>query len=536
MPFDAPLEDALTLTAMVERSIAKYPDKVAYSCLGAQLTYREFDRLATAFSAYLQSAGFSAGDHIALMLPNSLVYPICVLGILRAGMTVISVNPNYTLRELDHQLTDAEADAIVAPLDSLPLIRKVTPDARLRKVIFATASDLEPASSKWQPDEGAMGQDGAISLGAVLRIGRESPFSPPPVDADDIAFLQYTGGTTGVSKGAALSHANLLANAIQQTTWLQGAFVRGDTSCITSLPLYHIFPINVMFLLLRIGGTSRLMPNPRDLKQLLAEMKRAPFHVMPGVNTLFNGLLASGELRKEDFAAVRIIMGAGASVLEATAGKWKEATGVPITEGYGLTECSPGVTFNALGDGWTGTVGYPFPSTDVLIIDAAGDAAPLGVAGELCVKGPQVFAGYWKRPEESSKVFTKDGWFRTGDVATMDETGKIRIVDRLKDMILVSAFNVYPNEIEAVVAMLPAVLECACVGLPDERSGEAPHLFIVRRADGLSAEEVTAHCRANLTAYKVPRSVTFVEALPKSPVGKILRRKLRDDLASTISS
>jgi long-chain acyl-CoA synthetase len=269
------------------------------------------------------------------------------------------------------------------------------------------------------------------------------------------------------------------------------------------------------------------MPNPRDMQQLFAEMRRNPFHVMIGVNTLFNGLLSSGQLRKEDFAAVRVVMGAGASVLQSVAERWQAATGVPLTEGYGLTECAPGVTFNALGPGWTGTVGYPFPSTDVQIIDADGNVLPIG-PGELCVKGPQVFSGYWKRPEETAKVFTKDGWFRTGDIATMNERGMFSIVDRLKDMILVSAFNVYPNEIEAVVTMLPEVAECACVGVPDAKSGEVPHLFIVRRDAKLDEATVTAHCRANLTAYKVPRHISFVESLPKSPVGKILRRELRD--------
>ena len=528
MPTTVELEEGLTLPGMFARSAAQYPKNIAYSCLGVDLTYEQVEKLVTAFAVHLQQSGLTAGDHVALMLPNSLVYPICALAVLKAGMTVVSVNPMYTARELTHQLKDSGANAIVAGEELLALVRQVQPDTQIKHIVFASAADLSPTGGAWPPTPALTAHADATSFGAALNAGAAATFNVPVADPGDNAFLQYTGGTTGPSKGAALTHAHLLANVVQQTTWLREAFIAGNTSCITPLPLYHIFPVNVMFLLLRVGGTNRLLPNPRDMQQLYTEMRRKPFHVMPGVNTLFNGLLASGELRKEDFSSARIIMGAGASVQQSVAQRWKEATGVPLTEGYGLTECSPGVTFNELGPGWTGTVGYPFPSTDVQIIDTEGNVLPMGQAGELCVKGPQVFAGYWNRPEETAKVFTADGWFRTGDIAVMNERGMFSIVDRLKDMILVSAFNVYPNEIEGVVSMLSAVAECACVGVPDARSGEVPHLFIVKRDSSLDVETVIAHCRANLTAYKVPRHVSFVETLPKSPVGKILRRELRD--------
>jgi long-chain acyl-CoA synthetase len=529
MPFEIPMEEGLTVPAMVERSMARYPDRAAFSCLGATLGYRELDRLASAFAGFLQARGLRPGDHVALMLPNSLVYPIALLGVLRAGMAVVSVNPLYTARELAHQLQDSSAKAIVTSEAVLPLLRQIAADTPLlQHVMVAGAADLLPGAATWQPDASAQPHEGATSLAAALSEGQASGFVAPAIQASDIAFLQYTGGTTGVSKGAALSHASMLASVMQSLTWQQTIFRPGETDCITPLPLYHIYPLNVALMLLCTGGTNRLVPNPRDLQQLLGEMRRGPFAVLLGVNTLFNGLLACGALNPAEFAGTRIVIGAGATIQQAVAERWKASTGMPISEGYGLTECSPGVTFNVIGGpDWTGSVGLPVPSTDVQLIDGEGCAVPVGSPGELCIKGPQVFAGYWQRPEETRKAFTADGWFRTGDIATMDARGLIYIVDRLKDMILVSGFNVYPNEIEAVVAMLPSVLECACVGVPDERCGEVPHLVVVRRDAALDAAQLTAHCRANLAAYKVPRHISFVDALPKSPVGKILRRELR---------
>ena len=527
---DAPLEEGLTLTAMIDRSIERYPERVAFSVLGVDLTYRELDRLADGFSRYLLQEGMMPGDHVALMLPNGLEYPVCAIGVLRAGMAVVSVNPMYTARELAHQLQDSGAKAIVAGEALLPLVHQVQGETLARHVVFTNAFRFAPGAGLQHAHTRPIPQ-GAISLGDALKQGAEAKETRPAVRDSDIAFLQYTGGTTGPSKGAALSHANVMAGVIQQATWLRAAFVPGDTVCVTPLPLYHIFALNIMLMSLLVGAANRLVPNPRDMTQLVGELKRAPFHVLPAVNTLLNALLNSGLLLREDFASTRLVIGAGASVLESVGTRWKEVTGIPLTEGYGLTECSPGVTFNLIGAGWTGSIGMPFPSTDVKIMDSEGRTASIGTAGELCVKGPQVFSGYWRRPEETQKVFTGDGWFRTGDVATMDERGMFKIVDRLKDMILVSAFNVYPNEIEAVVTMMPSVVECACVGVPDDRTGEAPHLFVVRRAADLDAAQIISHCKANLTAYKVPRHISFVDALPKSPVVKILRRELRDRLA-----
>jgi len=529
IPHEAPLEDGLTLPAMVARSVARYPDVVAFECLGVGISYRELDRWSLRFAAHLQRSGLAAGDRVALMLPNSLAYPVAALGVLRAGMAVVSVNPLYTARELAYQLRDSGAKAIVTSETILPMLREIQAETALQHIVYATAAELWPTSAAFQPEAGQPPQPGATTFAEALGGGAvSSGFVEPAISANDIAFLQYTGGTTGVSKGAALTHASMIAAVVQQIVWQPSVYLPGDTSCVTPLPLYHIYPLNVMLMLLSIGGTNRLVPNPRELSQLVAEMKRAPFHILLGLNTLFNGLLASGQLDKAQFAAARIVYSAGAAGQQAVAERWKAATGIAFSESYGLTECSPGVTSNVLGAaGWTGSIGVPVPSTDVLLIDAEGRPVPIGTPGELCVKGPQVFAGYWQRPEESLKAFTEDGWLRTGDIATMDENGRFYIVDRLKDMILVSGFNVYPNEIEAVVAMMPAVLECACIGVPDERSGEVPALFVVRRDASLDAAQVAAHCRANLTGYKQPRQIHFIEALPKSPVGKILRRELR---------
>ena len=527
---DAPLEVGLTLHGMVARSVAKYGSRIAFSCRGVDMSYSELDQLANNLAGYFQSIGLVAGDRVALMLPNSLEYPACALAVLRAGMAVVSVNPLYTARELAHQLQDSGAKAIVVGQSLLPLVRLVQLETPLKHIIYTAGSGSLYADRAPTTQDGEFLSSGEVLIQAALQIGLSEGFSPPQVNDTDLAFLQYTGGTTGVSKGAALSHSNVMSGVTQQATWLRAAFIPGDTSCVTPLPLYHIFALNIMLLCLLVGGTNRLVTNPRDMDELIAEMRRATFHVLPAVNTLLNAMAASGLLTKDDFIGTRLVIGAGASVMQSVAERWQQVTGIPLTEGYGLTECSPGVTFNLIGAGFTDSVGMPFPSTDVIVINEAGQPVQIGEPGELCVKGPQVFEGYWHRPEETKKVFTADGWFRTGDVATMNDRGMFKIVDRLKDMILVSAFNVYPNEIEAVVSMMPSVAECACVGVPDERSGEAPHLFVVKRDQDVDSAQIVAHCRANLTAYKVPRRITFVDALPKSPVGKILRRSLRDGL------
>lgn len=526
MPLDAPIETGLTLPALLERSFERYSERTSYTCFGAGLSYRSLNRYSHALAAYLQGIGLKAGDRVALMLPNSIAYPVALAGALHAGMAVVSVNPLYTARELEHQLRDSGARAIVNSEPALPLLAKLA-DSPIEHVICASAADLSARGGTWQPSAGP-DADGFTWLADALAQGESAPFTAPVVDASDIAFLQYTGGTTGAAKGAALTHASMLAAAQIQLTWMRAAFKEEGTACVTPLPLYHIYPINIALMLLSSGGTNRLVQNPREIEQLIGELRRGPFGMFLGVNTLLNGLLASGKLAREDFVGTHIVICAGAATQRAVAERWKAATGVPISESYGLTECSPGVTSNVIGGpDWTGTIGVPVPSTDVRLIDADGRPVALGERGELCVKGPQVFAGYWNRPDETRNAFTGDGWLRTGDIATMDEMGLIRIVDRLKDMILVSGFNVYPNEIEAVVAMMPEVLECACIGVPDERSGEAPHLFVVPRDPGLTAAQIEAHCRENLTAYKRPRHISFVQSLPKSPVGKILRKELR---------
>lgn len=528
MPLDAPIEPGLTLPGLLLRSFDRYPEHIAFTCAGADLSYSALERLSSAFAAYWQHCGMQQGDRVALMLPNSLVYAVALTGALRAGLVVVSVNPLYTARELAYQLKDSGATAIVASHAALPLIDQVSVESDLLHVVYATAEELLPTGTEWPLNRGRGMHDGVTPFGHAIALGEAGTFATPKIDANDIAFLQYTGGTTGVAKGAALSQANMVASAVQMLTWLDKVFEPGNCSCVTPLPLYHIYPLNVALLLFSRGGTNRLLANPRDIGALLTEFKRAPFSILIGVNTLFNGLLASGGLTREDFAGTGTVIGAGATIQQSVAQRWNEATGVPIREGYGLTECSPCVAFNVLGGAeWTGSIGVPMPSTDVQVIGGEGRAVQPGERGELCVKGPQVFSGYWGRPGESAKAFTEDGWFRTGDVVTMDGNGFLYVVDRLKDMILVSGFNVYPNEIEAVVAMMPSVLECACIGEPDDRSGEVPHLFVVPRDESVTAAQVEAHCRTNLTAYKVPRHISFVDALPKSPVGKILRKELR---------
>ncbi len=521
MPFDAPIEANLTLVEVLERSFATYHDHIAFACDGVAITYSRLDADSRAFAAFLQSEGYRQGERVALMLPNSLFYPVAMVGALRAGLVVVSINPLYTAREAAHQLHDSGAALIVASEALIPLLHEVGTQVRLKHLICSGISTTDTHALP----------KGAMTFAHALRIGYELPLVSPAIRPDHLAFLQYTGGTTGVAKGAGLSHANMVAGVTQMLTWLNEVYVPGNCACITPLPLYHIYPLNVALLVMSRGGVNRLVSNPRNLDALMTEIKRGPFSVLLGVNTLFNSLLASGKLDRADFAGTKVVIGAGATVQLAVARRWDEATGVPIREGYGLTECSPCVTFNSLhGAQWTGSIGLPVPSTDVKLIDRSGDVVPEGQSGELCVKGPQVFKGYWNRPEETADAFTADGWFRTGDIARFDATGHLYLVDRVKDMILVSGFNVYPNEIEGVVALMPGVLECACIGAPSERTGEEPILFVVLKDKALQAANIEAHCRAHLAAYKIPRRITFVEALPKSAVGKILRKDLRSYL------
>jgi long-chain acyl-CoA synthetase len=475
LPRDLDFDEGETLVTLLERSFARYAPRTAVSCAGESLTFAEVERASALLARYLQAAGLERGDRVALLLPNTLLYPVALAAILRAGMVGVTMNPLYTARELQYQLGDSGAAALLAGEPFMPLVAEALDQTQVRHVLRVPMQGvrqalLAPAAPSAVQ---AGGRDArSVSLCDAVASLPPSSFTAAQVQPSDLAFLQYTGGTTGVSKGACLTHRSVLASVLQ----------------------------------------------------------RAPFDMLIGVNTLYNAMVASPELSKVDFSRCRLAIGAGASIQEAVAKKWVQAGGPPITEAYGLTETSPSVSFNA--PGRNGTIGAPVPSTDVLIVDDAGQPVPPGTPGELLIKGPQVFAGYWKREEETRKAFTADGWFKTGDVVTMDEQGLMYIVDRKKDMILVSGFNVYPNEIEAVVAMHPEVLECACIGVPDERSAEAPHLFVVRRSPGLLAEELEAHCRKLLAPYKVPRHITFVEALPKSAVGKILRKELRPQSAA----
>jgi len=530
VPHEISIEPGLTLSDLLDRAIARFAERPAFSCRGATLTFAELETFAAAFAAFLQSRGLAPGDRFAIMQPNGLAYPIALLGALRAGLVVVNVNPLYTPRELSHQLSDSGARAILVLEDLLPTLDKVTRQTSIELTLHSPTSDLQGYWRSLAQAEPRSHADisGSLDFASALAVGLRSPFRAPEIDESAPAFLQYTGGTTGISKGAVLTHANMVAGTIQESTWFAPALPEGEASIITPLPLYHIYPLAVLLYGIVRGCHNRLVPDPRNLPQLIATMGEAPFEMFLGINTLLVSLLSDPELTKVDFSRTRCVTAAGAAVQIAVADRWQAVTGVPLSEAYGLTEASPGVALNPCGaDRWTQRVGIPLPSTDIRLVDENGLDLEVEQAGELWVRGPQVFAGYWRRPEETREVLTEDGWLRTGDIAVMDELGYLRIVDRKKDMILVSGFNVYPNEIEDVVAQLPGVRECACVGVPDGKTGEAARLLVVA-SEPLSVEAVREHCRRNLTAYKVPRHISFVESLPKSSVGKILRRELRD--------
>lgn len=520
-----------TLATLMEGSFAKHGPRTAVTCNGESLTFAEVERASVRIGGFLQAAGLRFGDRVALLLPNHLLYPVALAAIARAGFVGVTVNPLYTAREVEHQLADSGAMALLVADPFMALAAEAIERTEVRLVISAPMREVKKALLAAPREQPAPRRDADVKVTTLGdAVAQDASFVRPQVRPGDLAFLQYTGGTTGVSKGACLTHRNVLVSVLQMQSWLRLMFDLEKLELVTPLPLYHIFPLGIALMALVSGGHNRLVVNPRDIKALCAELQRAPFDMLIGVNTLFNGMVNAPELAAVDFSRCRMAIGAGASIQEAVARKWVEAGGPPITEAYGLTETSPSATFNA--PGRNGAIGVPVPSTDVLIVDEAGEPVPLGTPGELLIKGPQVFAGYWKREGETRKVFTEDGWFRTGDVVTMDAQGLMRIVDRKKDMILVSGFNVYPNEIEGVVAMHPGVLECACVGVPDERCGEVPHLFVVRRSAALDEQQIEAHCRELLAAYKVPRHITFLEALPKSTVGKILRKELRAPAAA----
>jgi len=540
VPAEIALNEFQSLGELFEKSVARYRDRVAYINMGAEITYGQLDKLSRDFAAYLQSVlKLPRGARIALMMPNVLQYPVCMFGALRAGYTVVNCNPLYMPRELQHQLEDSGAEAIVILENFAHVLSEVIADTAVKHVVMARMGDLLgfPKGAvvnfvvkyvkKMVP---AWRLPRAVNFRKALDKGAGAAFNPVAVNQDDIAFLQYTGGTTGVAKGAMLTHRNLLANLTQAHAWINGVVKEGSEFVVTALPLYHIFALTAnCFTFIKLGASNLLITNPRDIPGFVAELAKYPFTILVGVNTLFNALLHNEAFARLDFSRLNVALGGGMAVQKAVAEKWKRVTGKPLIEAYGLTESSPAVTINPLNIAeYTGSIGLPLPSTDVAIRDDSGADVAQGQAGELCVRGPQVMKGYYQRPDETANAFTPDGFLHTGDVAVMDEKGFLRIVDRKKDMILVSGFNVYPNEVEDVVAMHPGVLEVAALGVRNERSGEAVKIFVVRKDPALTAEALIAHCRDNLTGYKVPHYVEFRDELPKTNVGKILRRALRE--------
>ncbi len=519
-----------SVTALMEAAMQRYVDKPAFRCAGQTLSYADVDRLSRDFAAYLQNKlGVRRGDRIAVMTPNLLAFPIVFLGIIRAGAAQVNVNPLYTAHELEHQLNDAGVETIIVFSGVSATVAEVKARTGLKTVITNGIGDGSGVNIPSPPVDARL--SGAIGLADALAEGAGLPFTPVELKGDDLLFLQYTGGTTGLSKGAALSHRNLVANVEMFRAFTAGRMNEGEEVIVTAIPLYHIFALMVNFLTyFSLGADNWLVPNPRDFDSFIDTMKKSRPSVFMGVNTLYAGLVAHPKSKEVDWSRLKLAGGGGAAIIPAVSQKWQQMTGVIIHEGYGLSETSPVVSFNPM---WltefTGTTGLPMPSTDVKLLGDDDQEAAHGASGEIVVKGPQVMAGYWNKPEANQAAFTKDGYFRTGDVGVFDDRGYLKIVDRKKDMIIVSGFNVYPNEIEAVATGCAGVLECACVGVPDEKSGEAVKLFVVKAADAqLSEAEVIAHCRTELTGYKIPRHVVFVTALPKSTVGKILRRELRD--------
>ena len=520
----------------------QFASRPAYTCMGKTLTYAELERLSAGFGAYLQSLGLKPGARVALMMPNVLQYPVAMMAVLRAGYIVVNVNPLYTPRELEHQLKDSGAEAIVILENFATTLQAVIARTQVKHVVVASMGELLGGLKgaivnfvvrrvkKMVP---AWSLPGHVRFGAALRAGQGMSLKPVKVVLSDVAFLQYTGGTTGVSKGATLLHSNILANVAQNALWTEDAYVLKPRPAqvinICALPLYHIFAPTVNAMMgMQMGAHCILIPNPRDIPGFVKELQKYPFNIFPGLNTLFNALLNNEDFRKLDFKPLILTLGGGMAVQKAVADRWKALTGGAITEGYGLSETSPVATANKFSAGdYTGTIGLPLPSTEIAIRDEDGNTLPFGEVGEICIRGPQVMAGYWNRPDETAKVMTADGFFKSGDMGFMDDKGYTKIVDRKKDMILVSGFNVYPNELEDVVAQHPGVLEVAAIGVPDEHSGEVPKLFVVKRDPGLTVETLLAYCRENLTGYKRPKYIEFRTELPKTNVGKILRRELR---------
>ncbi|OCJ68644.1 long-chain-fatty-acid--CoA ligase [Agrobacterium tumefaciens] len=543
VPSEIPASANTSLVELFEKSCAKFADRKAFSSMGKSLTYRDLDIETRAVAAWLQSRGLEKGDRVAVMMPNILQNPVAVYGILRAGMIVVNVNPLYTPRELEHQLKDSGSKALFVLENFAHVAQQAVPKTAVRHVVVAAMGDLLGLKGhivnlvvrKVKKLVPAYAIPGSISFKAVLKEGQGFSLKAVRLLPQDIAFLQYTGGTTGISKGAILTHANLLANKAQISLWLDAAFTqRKDRpevlNFICALPLCHIFALTVNSLMgIALGGHNLLIANPRDIPGFVKELSHYRPHIFPGINTLFNALMNNEDFRKLDLSSLILVLGGGMAVQRPVAERWLSMVGCPIAEGYGLSETSPVATVNRLdATEFSGTIGLPISSTEIDIRDEEGNSLPTGEVGEICIRGPQVMAGYWQRPDETAKAMTEDGFFRSGDMGFMDERGYTKIVDRKKDMILVSGFNVYPNEIEEVAASHPGVLECAAIGVPDEHSGETVKLFVVKKDQSLTEAELKAFCAKSLTNYKRPKIIEFRTELPKSNVGKILRRELRN--------
>ncbi|MGH8199957.1 MAG: AMP-binding protein [Steroidobacteraceae bacterium] len=538
--------DPARLTSLVEllrQACATYRARTAYEQMGRRITFAQLDEQTRSFAAWLQAAGMVKGDRMAIMLPNTLQYPIALFGALRAGLIVVNTNPLYTARELQHQLEDSGAAAIVVLENFAHVVQEVAPHTRLKKVLVTAAGDLlgfpkglivnyvvrhrRKQVPRWSIP-------GALDFREAVRAGRQLPLNPVEVGSEDIAFLQYTGGTTGVAKGAMLTHGNVSWNLLQAEAWLAGRFSREPGVLITAIPLYHVFALTANCLLFaHLGWKNVLIINARDFPSLVKEMRKQPFAFFTGVNTLFNALLHTPGFDSIDFSHLQVTLGGGMAVQESVAKRWKEVTGNVLTQAWGLTETSPAATINPTGEEFNGSIGLPIPSTEIDVRDDEGQELPLGQTGEICVRGPQVMRGYWNRPEETSKVMLPGGWLRTGDVGYMDERGYVFLQDRKKDLILVSGFNVYPNEVEAVAATHPGILECAAVAEANEHSGEVVALYVVRKDPNVTEQDIIEHCRKSLAGYKVPKRVYFRKELPKSNVGKILRKELRKTPSSS---
>jgi long-chain acyl-CoA synthetase len=543
VPTDIDLTQYRSLVQLLQESFEKYKDRTAYSFMGKDVSFGRTDALSRAFTAYLQGLGLVKGDRVAIMMPNVPQYPVAVAAILRAGLVVVNVNPLYTPRELEHQLKDSGAKAIVIVENFAATLQQCIANTPVKHVVLAAMGDqlglvkgalvnyVVRSVKKMVP---AYELPGAVRFNQAIAEGRRRAPRPVDIGPDDVAVLQYTGGTTGVSKGAVLLHRNVIANVLQSEAWNAPVMAKvpanEQPTGVCALPLYHIFAFTVgMMLSMRTGGKLILIPNPRDLAGTLKELSRHTFHSFPAVNTLFNGLAHHPDFNKVDWSHLKVSVGGGMAVQAAVAKLWLDKTGCPICEGYGLSETSPSASCNPVtSTSYTGSIGVPLPNTYFKLLDDEGNEVPMGQPGEIAIKGPQVMAGYWQRPDETAKVMTPDGFFKSGDIGTVDERGFFKIVDRKKDMVLVSGFNVYPNEVEDVVALMPGVLECAVVGVPDDKTGEAVKLVIVKKDPALTEQQVRDFCHANLTGYKRPRVIEFRTDLPKTPVGKILRRELRD--------